>query len=47
MIKRFENLPLHSKLTAIVVITTVAAILLASLAIVAYEVVTFRRFMIG
>ncbi|MDA0334339.1 MAG: hypothetical protein O2782_04160, partial [bacterium] len=36
---------MHRKLTAIIVVTTVAAILMASIATVAYEVYTFRSFM--
>mgnify|MGYP002640300699 CR=1 FL=1 len=45
MITRLKNLPLHRKLTAIIVVTTVAAILMASILTVAYEVYTFRSFM--
>jgi two-component sensor histidine kinase len=45
MITRLQNLPLHRKLTAIIVVTTVAAILMASFATVAYEVYSFRSFM--
>lgn len=45
MIGRLNNLPLHRKLTAIIVVTTVAAILMSAIATVAYEVYTFRNFM--
>lgn len=45
MIKRLQNLPLHRKLTAIVVVTTVAAIFMSAIATVAYEIYTFRDFM--
>jgi two-component sensor histidine kinase len=45
VIGRLHNLPLHRKLTAIVVVTTVAAILMASVATVAYETYTFRSFL--
>ena len=45
MMTRLRDLPLHRKLTAIIVVTTVAAILMASIATVAYEVYTFRSFM--
>ena len=47
MISRFEHLPLSRKLTAIIAITTVAAMVLASVAIVAYEVFAFRSFMVS
>lgn len=47
MIAGFSHLPLHRKLTAIVVITTVAAILLSSMATVAYEALHFRQFLIS
>ena len=43
----FTNLPLHRKLTAIIVITTVAAIVLSSMATVAYETIHFRSFLIS
>ena len=45
MIERLQNLPLHRKLTAIIVVTTVAAIFLSSIATVVYEVYTFRSLM--
>lgn len=45
MIARLHNLPLHRKLTAIIVVTTVAAILMSSIATVSYEIYTFRDFM--
>jgi two-component sensor histidine kinase len=47
MINRFYHLPLSRKLAVIVVLTTVAAMLLASAGIVAYEVFTFRHFMVS
>lgn len=45
MIDRLHNLPLHRKLTAIIVITTVAAIFLSSIATVFHDVYTFRNLM--
>ncbi len=47
MKQRFQNQPLHSKLTIIIIVTTVAAMLMASVAIVAYEVLSFRDFMVS
>ena len=44
---RFHDLPLDRKLTAIVVATTMAGMLLASLAIVAFQILTFTTFMIA
>lgn len=44
---RFHDLPLERKLTAIVVATTMAGMLLASVAIVAYQILTFTTFMIA
>jgi two-component sensor histidine kinase len=44
---RFQNQPLHRKLTVIIIVTTVAAMLMASVAIVAYEVLSFRDFMVS
>ena len=44
---RFHDLPLERKLTAIVVATTMAGMLLASIAIVAYQILTFTSFMIA
>ncbi len=41
---RFHDLPLERQLTAIVVATTMAGMLLASVAIVAYPVLTFMTF---
>ena len=43
----FTHLPLHRKLTVIIVITTVAAILLASVTTVAYEALHFRQFLVS
>ncbi len=43
----FSDLPLHRKLTVIIVLTTVAAIVLSSMATVAYEAVHFRSFLIS
>ena len=39
---KFHDLPLERKLTAIVVATTMAGMLLASVAIVAYQILTSR-----
>lgn len=44
---RFYDLPLERKLTAIVVATTMVGMLLASVAIVAYQILTFTTFMIA
>ena len=44
---RFQDLPLERQLTAIVVDTTMAGMLLASVAIVAYQILTFTTFMIA
>ena len=44
---RFNDLPLERKLTAIVIATTMAGMLLASVAIVAYQILTFTTFMIA
>ena len=44
---RFHDLPLERQLTAIVVATTMAGMLLASAAIVAYQILTFTTFMIA
>ena len=44
---KFQNQPLHRKLTVIIIVTTVAAMLMASVAIVAYEVISFRDFMVS
>jgi two-component sensor histidine kinase len=43
-VRAFQHLPLQRKLTLTIVLTTVAAILLASAAIVTYETITFRGF---
>ncbi|MFT5087627.1 MAG: hypothetical protein ACI8PG_001987, partial [Planctomycetota bacterium] len=45
--RRFLDLPLERKLTLIVVSTTAAGMLLASLAIIAYQSFVFTRFMIS
>lgn len=47
MKNRFQNQPLHRKLTVIVIATTVVAMLMAAVAIVAYEVLSFRDFMVS
>ena len=44
---RFHDLPLERQLTAIVVATTMAGMLLASVAIVAYQILTFTTLMIA
>ena len=43
----FSHLPLHRKLTVIIVITTVAAILLASVTTVVSEALRFRQFLVS
>ena len=45
--RKFLDLPLERKLTLIVVSTMAAGMLLASLAIIAYQILTFTRFMIA
>ena len=45
--RKFLDLPLERKLTLIVVSTIAAGMLLASLAIIAYQILTFTRFMIA
>ena len=43
----FRHLPLSGKLTAIIAFTTVTAMVLASAAIVAYQILSFRDFMVS
>jgi len=45
--RKFLDLPLERKLTLIVVSTTAVGMVLASLAIIAYQILTFTRFMIS
>ncbi|MBT6145872.1 MAG: hypothetical protein HOH74_10595, partial [Gemmatimonadetes bacterium] len=47
MMVSFTHLPLHRKLTVIIVITTVAAILLASVTTVVSEALRFRQFLVS
>lgn len=45
--KRFRDIPIRQKLTAVILVTSSAALLLASTAFIAYDLMTFRTSMVA